>query len=225
MLAEPGAVLGEAALAGATLRSHGVCEVFPPGTPGWLSADVRGALKPTAEDLRSLVHDVVESDIGLRRKDTSVIASLLFRGIRDQCGKCDPSDSSAGHGPWPGPVRWFGPCPQPPEGVGARARRPCRSRLRRRRRPAHADDLPAGGARSADGGPGRDLTYLWATGWVPLNVLWNSTGQPAASVPAGVTADGLPLEVQLVGRPHAETTVLSVLSPARGRSAVGGTTP
>ena len=54
------------------------------------------------------------------------------------------------------------------------------------------------------------MTYVWATGWVPFNVLWNATGQPAASVPAGFTASGLPLGVQLVGRPHAETTLLSL---------------
>jgi len=59
-------------------------------------------------------------------------------------------------------------------------------------------------------GRGAAVTYLWATGWVPFNVLWNSTGQPAASVPAGFTADGLPLAVQLVGRPHDEATLLSL---------------
>jgi amidase len=41
-------------------------------------------------------------------------------------------------------------------------------------------------------------------------VVWNSTGQPAASVPAGRSASGLPLAVQLVGAPHAERTLLSL---------------
>jgi amidase len=36
------------------------------------------------------------------------------------------------------------------------------------------------------------------------------TGQPAASVPAGFTDNGLPLAVQLIGRPHDETTLLSL---------------
>ena len=39
---------------------------------------------------------------------------------------------------------------------------------------------------------------------------WNITGQPAASVPAGFTPDGLPLAVQLVGRPHDESTLISL---------------
>ena len=59
-------------------------------------------------------------------------------------------------------------------------------------------------------GRGATVSYLWETGWVPFNVLWNSTGQPAASVPAGFSATGLPLAVQLVGRPNDEATLLSL---------------
>jgi amidase len=40
--------------------------------------------------------------------------------------------------------------------------------------------------------------------------IWNHTGQPAASVPAGFTADGLPRAVQLVGRPNDEATLISL---------------
>jgi amidase len=40
--------------------------------------------------------------------------------------------------------------------------------------------------------------------------VWNHTGQPAASVPAGFTDDGLPLAVQLVGRPNDEATLISL---------------
>jgi amidase len=40
--------------------------------------------------------------------------------------------------------------------------------------------------------------------------LWNVTGHPAAAVPAGFAADGLPTSVQLVGRYGDETTLLSL---------------
>jgi len=40
--------------------------------------------------------------------------------------------------------------------------------------------------------------------------LWNHTGRPAASVPAGLSRDGLPLAVQLVGRRHHDTDVVAV---------------
>ena len=49
-----------------------------------------------------------------------------------------------------------------------------------------------------------------ASDTVPFAAPWNLTGQPAASVPAGFTDRGLPLAVQLVGRPHDETTLLSL---------------
>jgi len=42
----------------------------------------------------------------------------------------------------------------------------------------------------------------------PYAVVWNHTGQPAASVPAGLSVEGLPLAVQLVGRPSDEATLL-----------------
>jgi amidase len=39
---------------------------------------------------------------------------------------------------------------------------------------------------------------------------WNYLGNPAAAVPAGFNDDGLPLSVQLVGRPNDEATLLSL---------------
>ena len=39
---------------------------------------------------------------------------------------------------------------------------------------------------------------------------WNFTGLPAVAVPCGFSASGLPLSMQIVGRPFAEATVLKV---------------
>jgi amidase/aspartyl-tRNA(Asn)/glutamyl-tRNA(Gln) amidotransferase subunit A len=44
-------------------------------------------------------------------------------------------------------------------------------------------------------------------GWC-LTYLVNYSGHPAASVPAGLTADGLPVGMQLIGRRYADDTVL-----------------
>jgi amidase len=44
----------------------------------------------------------------------------------------------------------------------------------------------------------------------PMLAAWNVTGQPAAAVPAGFAADGMPLAVQIVGRPGDEATLLSL---------------
>ena len=46
-------------------------------------------------------------------------------------------------------------------------------------------------------------------GWMPFTFPFNLTGQPAASVPAGFTDDGLPVGLQIVGRRHADATVLA----------------
>jgi amidase len=40
--------------------------------------------------------------------------------------------------------------------------------------------------------------------------IWNHTGQPAAAVPAGFDADGLPRSVSLVARPNGESLLLSL---------------
>jgi amidase len=53
-------------------------------------------------------------------------------------------------------------------------------------------------------------TTLGAAGVVAYTSVWNVTGQPAASVPAGFSPDGIPRAVQLVGRPHDEATLLSL---------------
>jgi amidase len=59
-------------------------------------------------------------------------------------------------------------------------------------------------------GRGAVWTLNAVGGMVPYNGVWNVTGQPAASVPAGFGSDGLPRAVQLVGRPNDEATLLSL---------------
>jgi amidase len=51
---------------------------------------------------------------------------------------------------------------------------------------------------------------LAANRYVAFLPMWNVAGNPAAAVPAGHTAEGTPLAVQLVGRPHDECTLLSL---------------
>jgi len=45
--------------------------------------------------------------------------------------------------------------------------------------------------------------------WVPFTFPFNMTGQPAASVPAGFSRDGLPIGLQIVGRRFDDVGVLS----------------
>jgi Asp-tRNA(Asn)/Glu-tRNA(Gln) amidotransferase A subunit family amidase len=59
-------------------------------------------------------------------------------------------------------------------------------------------------------GRGWIFTMLMASATVPYAAPWNMTGQPAASVPAGFGAGGLPRAVQLVGRPEDEGTLIAL---------------
>ena len=53
-------------------------------------------------------------------------------------------------------------------------------------------------------------TLLAVAQRVPYQQVWNLTGQPAAAVPWDFDGDGLPIGVQLVGRPYDEATLLSL---------------
>jgi len=53
---------------------------------------------------------------------------------------------------------------------------------------------------------GQEVSRL---GWMPFTYPFNLTGQPAVSVPAGWTEDGVPVGLQIVGRRHADRTVLA----------------
>jgi amidase len=59
-------------------------------------------------------------------------------------------------------------------------------------------------------GRGAIWTLLGMSRFYPFCLPWNHLGNPAMSVPAGFAADGMPLAVQIVGRPGAEATLLSL---------------
>jgi len=59
-------------------------------------------------------------------------------------------------------------------------------------------------------GRGAIQTVLGMSRFYPYCVPWNHLGNPAMSVPAGFAADGMPLAVQLVGRPGDEATLISL---------------
>jgi amidase len=53
-------------------------------------------------------------------------------------------------------------------------------------------------------------TVLGMSRFYPYCVPWNHLGNPAMSVPAGFAADGMPLAVQIIGRPGDEATLLGL---------------
>lgn len=65
---------------------------------------------------------------------------------------------------------------------------------------------------------GTDMARAWDDyrGWICWTFPFNCTGQPAASIPAGFSPDGLPIGVQIVGGAADEATVLSVAAQLEG---------
>jgi amidase len=59
-------------------------------------------------------------------------------------------------------------------------------------------------------GQGAIRTVLGMSRFYPYCVPWNHLGNPAMSVPMGIAADGMPLAVQIIGRPGEESTLLSL---------------
>ena len=59
-------------------------------------------------------------------------------------------------------------------------------------------------------GRGAIRTYAGTISYFSTTPAWNLSGQPALSLPAGFARDGMPLGVQLVGRPHDEATLLAL---------------
>ncbi|WP_156766695.1 amidase [Mycobacterium sp. E2327] len=73
--------------------------------------------------------------------------------------------------------------------------------------PGNATGPPRVGAYRRRGGVS---TLLLVAQQVPYFPIWNLTGQPAAAVPWDLDGHGLPIAVQLVGRPYDEATLLSL---------------
>jgi amidase len=187
-------------------------EAFPPGTRGKLTPATRAALRDTRALLEDLGHEVVERDPDFRARDLPVILALMFRGIRDivqDVERRQRLERRTRHIARPGALI-------PQQAVDSLLKAEQRIGERIRRLWDDHDVLlmpmlsePAVPAQLMEG-RGATVTYLWESGWAPFGVLWNSTGQPAASVPAGFDPQGLPLAVQLVGRPHDEGTLLAL---------------
>jgi amidase len=185
-----------------------------PGAAPWpkLDPEVRGALDETVALLRSAGHEVVERDPDYGPAAFWHFLARYLRGIKEDIDSMEHPERleqrTLG-------MRRLGALWRP--AAVARFRRG-EGRLRERiwssldgadvlLTPATATPAPAAGKWE---GKGALLTLNGVAGHVPYNPIFNATGQPAASVPAGFTRDGLPLAVQLVGAMDDEATLLSL---------------
>lgn len=179
--------------------------------PPIVDDEVRAGLAETGELLRSLGHEVREDDPRFGLAGSNFVPRYL-RGIHDEIETV------------PHPER----LERRTRGFGRLGRAYTRGFARRARRLAERDAArineifteadvlvtPTVGelAIEADRFDGRGAlsTLLGMSRTYCFTPIWNHTGQPAAAVPAGFSAAGLPRSVTLVGRPGDEATLLSL---------------
>jgi amidase len=176
-----------------------------------LSPDVRRGVDETAELLRGLGHDVEYVEPPLTEWLSEVLPRYL-KGIEREAASMAHPERLARR------TRGFARLGSLiPEALLDRARRIEADRAERYNRVlANRDVLltpvmstPPPGAAQWEG-LGALRTLIEMTMVYPYCVIWNTVGQPAAAVPAGFTADGLPLSVQLVAKPEQDHLLLSL---------------
>jgi amidase len=74
-------------------------------------------------------------------------------------------------------------------------------------------------------GKGALRTVIGMSRFYPYCVPWNHLGNPAMSVPMGMAADGMPLAVQIIGRPGDESTLLSLAGQVEAERPWAGKRP
>jgi amidase len=185
---------------------------LPPGFLARLSPDQRGAWERTGPLLAELGHELVERDpqYGLAGIE---FTQMWIRGIYEESrtvpdrALLEPSTrqlAAAG--------RRLVPPRRRAALLGQRARRTARVLELWDEVDVVLMPVLASTAISAEGAYGKSAPIAMdrASRFMPFNPLFNLTGQPAIALPAGFGADGLPLSVQLVGRPGAEDLLYSL---------------
>jgi amidase len=185
---------------------------MPPGVVGRLDGDAARAVQETVELLRSLGHEVSERDPHYGLDGIPEVLTRYLRGVHDDArGVAHPkrlerrTRGMARLGALIPPALLQRSLAN--EGEFTRRMNRVLEDHDVLMTPTTATPPPRVGQFE---GRGAIWTLNAIAAMVPFNGVWNVTGQPAASVPAGFGADELPRAVQIVGRPNDEATLLSL---------------
>lgn len=184
---------------------------LPPGVVARVDSDVRRGVEEMAELLRGLGHEVRERDPDYGLIFLNMLVRYL-RGIHDD-GAALPHPERVERRTRGVVALGAGISPA----VVARARAGEPSVAARVNGVFDDHDVlltPMTTAPAPEVGRWEGRGALWTlngvAGLCPFGAAWNVTGQPAAAIPAGVGASGLPRAVQLVARPNDEATLFSL---------------
>jgi amidase len=185
---------------------------LPPGALARLGSEQRAALEHMAELLGSLGHEVAEREIDYGTAAFRNVLVRYLRGIHDEAqaiahpDRLEPRTVAT--------ARLGRLIPAGRVGKARAAEQALAARINAIFDHADVVLLPGPSGPPFAVGQLHGHGALWTLNASAAKVPWygafNATGQPAASVPAGFDAAGLPLAVQFAGRPGDEATLLSL---------------
>jgi amidase len=185
---------------------------FPGIVLAKLDERAAAALKETVELLRSVGHDVQERDPDYGNDAIPSVLARYLGGAHDDVERLEHPERLEGR--TRAMARMGGLLSGRPLQWSMDNEQAVRERLNRVLEEFDFLITPAVGTLAPPIGALQGRGALWTlntvAGWVPYNAVWNLTGQPAISVPAGLSSEGLPLAVQIVARPCEEGRLLAL---------------
>jgi amidase len=183
-----------------------------------VTGPVRRAVESTVELLRRLGHTVEERNPQYGVAFSNALALLFLRGIADDAramprpGRLQRRTrgiARLGGLVTDGTLRWA-------RREGERFAERCRELFRDCDALLTPISTRAPVAAGSWEGRGAIASLAGLTATYPFNIAWNATGQPSAAIPAATARDGMPIGLQLVGRPDGEATLLSLSAQLEG---------
>jgi amidase len=194
--------------------------------PAIISDQARGAVAETAELLRALGHEAEERDPDWGMIGNNMVPRYLRGGAEDVAGTPEPQRLERR-------TRGFARLGRMiPEPILQRALRAQKADALRVNALFSTYDLlmtPVMGGTALPvrkwEGCGAPRILLGQSRFYPWCIPWNHLGNPAASIPAGFSADGMPLAVQIIARPGDEATLLSLAAQIEAERPWAGSRP
>ena len=185
---------------------------LPPGSVARISADQRGAFERTATLLSELGHEVVERAPFYGAAAIEFV-QMWMRGIYEEARHVpDHSQLERSTRQLVAAGRRLVPERRRETLLAGRPARTARVLELWQEVDVLMMPVLASTAIAAEGAYAKSAPVAFdrSSRFMPFNPAFNLTGQPSIALPAGFGADGLPLSVQLVGRPGAEDLLYSL---------------